>query len=163
MSVYFKHVASAHDLREVQCNVLWEWAVSTRLSIPDAAAKFCRTHRNCWPYLQLGDPQSREDRCFSADEREIIIILRRLEARYGKVRHTPIRHTTLQTIHRVLKVLIHPLSMHRWEQYDTGSSTDRSVNLFQRVHCARVAQGPVWVRNTRGPRAHVEAILRKYG
>ena len=51
----------------------------------------------------------------------------------------------------------------RARQYDTGSSTDISVNIFQKVQFAHVAQGPVWVRNTRGPRAHVEAILRKYG
>jgi len=131
MAAYFKAQATAQDLRDVQSNVAWEWAVATGLPLPEAAKKFCREYRSFWPLTQLGDPLRADDRMFSIDEREVLVILRKLEEKYGK--------------------------------YDTGSSTDISVNIFQRVNYPHVAQGPVWVRNTRGPRQHVEAILRKYG
>ena len=36
--------------------------------------------------LQLGDPSSREERIFAADDREVLIILRKLEEKYGKAR-----------------------------------------------------------------------------
>lgn len=127
----FKHHANAADLREVQCAVLWEWAVSTSLPLPHAAAVFCRDYRRIWPLLQLGDPLIQDDRMFSVDQRDVLIILRKQEERYGR--------------------------------YDTGSSTDPSTNIFQKVTVALVAHGPVWVRNTQGPRSHVEGLLRKYG
>jgi len=127
----FKHHANAADLREVQCAVLWEWAVSTSLPLPHAAAVFCRDYRRIWPLLQLGDPLIQDDRMFSVDQRDVLIILRKQEEKYGR--------------------------------YDTGSSTDPSTNIFQKVTVAHVAHGPVWVRNTQGPRSHVEGLLRKYG
>ena len=50
----------------------------------------------------------------------------------------------------------------RFGTYDTGSATEVSTNVFQRVKNQQViGTGPVWVRNTRQPRAHVEALLKK--
>jgi len=130
MCAFFKQVASAVDLRDVQSAVLWEWAVSSTLPLPEAAARFSKTYRSFWPLLQLGDPWIQEDRMFSVDQRDVLIILRRLEERYGK--------------------------------YDTGSTTEIPLNIFQHFAIAKVGHGPVWVRNTQSSRLHVESILRKY-
>uniref|UniRef100_A0A7S2NFF3 Uncharacterized protein n=1 Tax=Haptolina brevifila TaxID=156173 RepID=A0A7S2NFF3_9EUKA len=128
---YFKAHASAVDLRELQSAVLWEWAVCTALPLIDAAQIFARDFRRIWPLQQLGDPLIPDDRMFPVDPHGVLVILKRMEEKYGR--------------------------------YDTGSSTDASTNLFQKVRHPHVARGPVWVRNTRDPRAHVEALLRKYG
>ncbi len=82
---YFKNHANAKDLRDVQSNVLWEWAVATGMPLNEAATKFCREYRRFWPLTQLGDPLVANDRMFSIDEREVLIILRKLEEIYGKV------------------------------------------------------------------------------
>ena len=85
MGAYFKQHATAKDLRDVQANVAWEWAVATGLPIPEAAKKFCKEYRSFWPLTQLGDPLKPDDRMFSIDEREVLTILRKLEEKYGKV------------------------------------------------------------------------------
>jgi len=51
----------------------------------------------------------------------------------------------------------------RFGRYETGSTTDILSNSFQQYGHTRLGTSPVWVRNTRDPRTHVEAILRKYG
>ena len=86
MGAYFKQHATAKDLRDVQTNVAWEWAVATGLPIPEAAKKFCKEYRSFWPLTQLGDPLKPDDRMFSVDEREVLTIMRKLEEKYGKVR-----------------------------------------------------------------------------
>uniref|UniRef100_A0A7S2JTP9 Uncharacterized protein n=1 Tax=Haptolina brevifila TaxID=156173 RepID=A0A7S2JTP9_9EUKA len=126
----FKHHASATDLRDVQLAVLWEWAASSGLSLPTAAAKFASTYRSFWPLAQLGDPHIREDRMFSVDQRDVLILLRKQEERYGT--------------------------------YVAGSASDEATNVFQRIlNAQKIGSDPIWVRNTRGPRAHVEALLCK--
>ena len=79
----FKHHASATDLRDCQSAVLWEWASSTGLSLPECAAKFSRNYRSFWPLAQLGDPMVKEDRMFSVDQRDVLSILRKQEAQFG--------------------------------------------------------------------------------
>jgi len=128
----FKHHASATDLRDCQSAVLWEWASSTGLSLPECAAKFARDYRSFWPLAQLGDPMVKEDRMFSVDQRDVLSILRKQEAQFGT--------------------------------YVTGSMTEEPANAFQRIlQGHRIGHSPVWVHNTHAPRAHVEALLRKYG
>ena len=131
-SHFFKDQANAQDLRAVQSAILWEWAVTTGLSLPLAAQKFCSSYRSFWPLRPMGDPLILDDRMFEVDERSVTTILRKLEERYGK--------------------------------YDAGSSTQSSTNMFQRLDFAkRPLNHPVWVRNTKAPRDHCEAILKKYG
>ena len=50
----------------------------------------------------------------------------------------------------------------RYGKYEGGSTTELSTTLFQRTS-SRVSSGPVWVRNTRDPRAHVRASLQTGG
>ena len=52
----------------------------------------------------------------------------------------------------------------RYGKYAPASSTDRSTNTFQQLDFfKRPLTRPVWSKDTKAPRAHAEAILRKYG
>ena len=42
MSHLFKDNAKAEDLRAIQSAILWEWAVTSGLPLPEAARKFVK-------------------------------------------------------------------------------------------------------------------------
>jgi hypothetical protein len=109
-------------------------AITTGLTLGEAAGKFCREYRTFWPLTQLGDPLSHDDRMFDVDERSVQVILRKLEERYGK-------YDACSSTDR---------SANLFQKFD-----------FSRPRTGLTA--PVWCKNTRVPREHAERILRKYG
>lgn len=134
MSHFFKDRANALDLRSLQSAVLWEWAVSTSLTLQEAARNFAKKYRSFWPLIQLGDPQTMNDRMFDVDEHSVHKILIKLAQYYGKYDPASSTDASLLFQHVAEVIQRHPL-----------------------------ASGPVWCKNTSSPRDHAEMLLKKYG